>query len=144
MKMQDVRDLNALSWADRYGRVLSACCAVHCLLMPVALVLFPFWLGQALRHEGAHLLFISLSVFLAGWSFWQGQRAHGRRSIALFALVAAGLVLVGELFLESAPWWHAGISASAGLALAWGHHLNLRWCKDAQCDCPAHSPEPHV
>lgn len=138
MALQEPRILGALSWADRYGRVLTACCAVHCLLMPVALVLFPFWLGRALRHEGAHLLFVSVSVFLGAWSFWQGQRAHGRRSIALFALAAAGMVLIGELFLDRAPWWHAAISASAGLALAFGHHLNLRWCKDAQCDCPSH------
>ena len=131
-------DLNVTLWADRYGRVLSFCCAIHCMLMPLALVIFPLWLGNAVRHEGLHLLFVSLSVFVAGWSFWRGQQAHGRRGILGFAVAAALFIVVGELFLDSAPWWHAGISASAGLALAWGHHLNLNWCREAQCDCPSH------
>ena len=144
MELKDPQNLDAVTWADRYGRVLSACCAVHCLLMPVALVVFPFWLGHALRHEGVHLLFVSASVFVAGWSFWRGQRAHGKRGILFFAVVAASLILVGELFLDRAPWWHAGLSASAGLALAFGHHMNLRWCRDAQCDCPSHSHETTV
>ena len=141
MSTEEPLDLGTLAWSDRFGRFLSLCCAIHCLVMPIALVLFPFWLGSALHHEGAHLLLVASSVFFAAWSFWQGQRAHGRRGLLAFALVAAALVLFGELFFERAPWWHAAISASAGLALAFGHHLNLRWCKDAQCDCPSHSHE---
>jgi hypothetical protein len=123
---------------DRFGRLLSACCAAHCLLMPVALVVFPLGLGSLLGDEGLHLSVIGLSLFVAGWSFWSGSRRHGRRVILVYAGIAAALVLTGELFLESRPWWHAAISASAGLALAWGHHLNLRWCEREGCDCPAH------
>jgi hypothetical protein len=121
--------------ADQIGRLLSACCAVHCLVMPLALVLFPFWLGRVLRHPGLHLAVITGSAFLALWSFWQGQKRHGQRHLLGLIGVAVALVLFGELFLERAPWWHAGISASAGFALAWGHHLNMKACRENHCDC---------
>jgi hypothetical protein len=125
------------NFIDRAGRLLSACCAVHCLLMPLALALFPFWLGSLLRHETLHLSFVTTSIFVAGWAFWRGQRTHGRRKLMNFAVLAGALVLFGELFLESTPWLHAGISASAGLALAWGHQLNLRYCREHECACPS-------
>ena len=126
------------SLSDRLGRTLSACCAVHCLLMPVALILFPLKFAFWVRHQPLHLLVISVSLFLAGWAYFRGVRQHGRKGLFIFMLIAVTAILVGEMFLESQPWWHAGISATAGLALAWGHHLNLGYCRAAHCDCPSH------
>lgn len=129
------------SWSDRFGRTLSACCAVHCLLMPIALVVFPLKLALWVRHEPLHLTVVTGSLFLAGWAYYRGVRQHGRQGLFVFMAIAAAAVLTGELFLESQPWWHAGISALAGFALAWGHQKNLAYCRDAQCACPSHESQ---
>ncbi len=122
---------------DFYGSLLSLCCAIHCIVMPMALMLFTPWLATVFRQETPHLVLVGASVALAAWAFWRGKRKHGKAWLLWFAVAAAVLIVVGELFLNAAPWYHAVISASAGLALAFGHSLNLKYCASHDCDCPS-------
>lgn len=116
---------------DKIGKYISLCCSIHCVLFPLVLVLLPF----ATMQEHAHLTIVGFSVLLAGWAFWRGVRQHGKKSLLILALFAIVCVLVGEAFLEARPWFHAVVSASAGFALAYGHHLNLKWCERKKCPC---------
>jgi hypothetical protein len=109
---------------DRIGFWLSMTCAVHCMVVPMFVLLLPFtgWAaGESL--ERAWLL---ASVGIASISFKCGVRIHRRaRPWAVWCL-AVGL-LAGGLLLEETPWERV-LSVLGALALAAAHWINHRLC----------------
>ena len=63
---------------DVVGSCLSAACAVHCLLMPLAVTLVPFGALAFLADEAFERGLIISTVGLAAASFCWGSRQHRR------------------------------------------------------------------
>lgn len=113
--------------ADRLGILVSAICAVHCLLVPVLFYLLPA-AGAALGDERLEWGLLLMAGLVATLSLGLSYRRH--RSLAVLALLVAGLMLLiaarlleehGEPVLLSAL-----VSVVGASVLVAGHAFNLR------------------
>jgi len=121
---------------DGVAIAISAACVVHCLLLPVLIVLFPILGSTTLADEGFHSLLLVLIIPSSALAFYIGCRQHGDGSvlwlglagISLLSLAAAigieGLGILGEKLLT-------GIG---GTLLATGHVINFRRCRARRCE----------
>ena len=105
------------AWADRLGAFGAFVCALHCLMVPVALALLPaLGLGLVAWH-GVEWAFTSLATVLAVVSLYLGYRGH-RAYHAWLAL------LYPPLHQSVLP--HAVAMATGGVLIAVAHLVNLR------------------
>ncbi len=84
---------------DRMGVVVSLVCAIHCAVMPIAVVALPVLLSIAGLERTAEHGVVVLAVLLAGFSAWQQGKAGRWGVVAGFAsgaLILAGSRLVGH------------------------------------------------
>lgn len=106
-------------WLERIATWLSAACAVHCLLVPVASALVPL-VGvstQASQLDERYEDWLHLLVVAGGLlSLLVGYRRHREARIAAAMALGIALYLVGHA-AESA-WYGVVISVVGGLGLA--------------------------
>jgi len=121
-----------LATMDMAGIGLSAACAIHCLATPLVLSALPLLGFEFLGHEGFESAMIAVITILAGFTFINGYRMHGRKEH--FLLGAVGLAV----FLLVRPFVHEAIEPYAtllgGTAFVLGHFLNWKWAKPC-ADC---------
>ena len=97
--------------ADRIGVAASILCAIHCALAPVLLIFLPTF-GKIWAHPASHALVAILIVPLAAFSLRKGYRKHGKRWIAVSALVGIFFVLFGAAL----PAFAKTDNAASGIA----------------------------
>ncbi|MBU62094.1 MAG: hypothetical protein CMI26_06295 [Opitutae bacterium] len=131
----------AFSWDrfDRAGMFVSFLCAVHCISLPFLLPFLPLLAGSFFWKEGFEETVVAVSLLIAGSTLFRGYLKHRR----FWVLLAFGSGLTFLLLRPDAHGHghdHAGaidvahylFAACAGISLAFGHWLNLRFCKS----CP--------
>jgi hypothetical protein len=113
----------------RYDRVaigLSVACLLHCLALPLALLLVPT-LGPVMlgTESPVHWLLLGLALPISAYALWHGYRAHGQvRGLVLGALgLAIMLIAVSHIFDRSLETVLTVVGVSVLLA---AHLLNLR------------------
>jgi hypothetical protein len=120
---------------DRIGSVLSATCAIHCALAPVAigaLIATPFgWMYE----ESTELLLLCGTLLLAGISLYFGYRKHGLKRCWAFFGFGCLMFLVAHTVTEHESFQGAASMASGGVALCVAHLLNWRHSKKCTTDC---------
>ncbi len=124
-----------IGWLDKSSVGLSTVCAVHCLLMPVAIVMLPSLAALPFADERFHVFLVFLVLPLSTVALTMGCRKHRSRrvmavgGIGLVLLVGAALVghdLFGELFEKSATVVGASLVALT-------HVMNFRECRALDC-----------
>lgn len=113
----------------RYDRVaigLSVACLVHCLALPIALLLAPTLGPLMLGTESpVHWLLLGLALPVSVYALWHGYRAHGQ--VLGLWLGALGLVImlvaVSHIFDRSLE---TGLTVIGVSLLLVAHLLNLR------------------
>lgn len=133
-----MKDAQALT--DKLAIGLSLMCAVHCLALPVLLILLPSMAALQLDNEAFHF-WMAVAVFPSSiYALTMGCRQHKR--YRLFFLGSIGLTLlllavvlgedgVGEVGEKILTVVGAGFVAA-------GHLLNFRLCyalNHENCDC---------
>lgn len=119
--------------ADLAGITLSLGCLVHCLLLPLLLLLAPAlapWLGLP---ESFHAAVLLLALPAAWVAMAGGWRHHRRRLPAILA--AAGLLLLALGLAAHGQWIALGdpetadrlLTSLGALSLASAHGLNWRF-----------------
>lgn len=126
---------------DRAGTLIAALCALHCALVPLALMLIPsMTLALLSWHDPRHRmamrllqasrwewLFVVIALLVAAGSLGLGYLHHrDARPCALLLAAAASFALAIASPLSSNVLLHASFAVLAGLVLASGHLLNLR------------------
>ena len=113
-----------INW-DAVGVMGSLVCLVHCLLLPLAVVVLP-WLvlfeGEWL-HRGltVALAATALLAFIPSW------RVHGRWLPGLF--MAGGLAALNSAAFAASENWETGLTVVGGLFLIAAHGLNHHLCR---------------
>ena len=124
-----------IGWLDKSSVGLSTVCAVHCLLMPVAVVMLPSLAALPFADERFHVLLVFFVLPLSTVALTMGCRKH--RSWRVMAVGVVGLVLLlgaalaghdllGELTEKSATVIGAGL-------VALSHVMNFRKCRALDC-----------
>jgi hypothetical protein len=117
---------------DRLAIGASTICVFHCLLIPVALVLFPT-LGAVLGsdemfHRALVLFVVPASVAALGLGCWR----HRDRTV--FVLGAAGIVtLLLTLALGHIEHWERVCTVAGSGLVLFAHLRNYRLCRRNDC-----------
>jgi len=121
---------------DKVGAVLGFACAIHCIVVPLALGVLPALGLGFLADEGVDHTIVAIATACAALAAWLGWRTHHDRRIVLgFAGSVALLFLahaVGEHGLGARL-----ISVLGGLGLAATHLWNTR--RSRSCALPDHA-----
>ena len=124
---------------DTLGISASVLCAIHCAVLPIALLIFP---AISWRMPIEDHLFHQLMAFIVGGvgaaAFLSGYRKHRRRPLLLLASVGIGAIFFGGFcheLLHTETHELERISTLFGSAvLITAHMLNLRACRTCNHD----------
>lgn len=131
--------MKASTWEriDRTGFAVSFVCAAHCIAFPVLLPFLPLIAGSFFWSEGFEEGVVFAALLLAAPALIRGYLQHRRVWVPAAFAVGVGFLLLrpghhvhgDHVHLEPE---HYVFAACAGLSLAVGHWLNLRFCRS----CP--------
>ena len=119
--------------ADLTGIALSFTCLIHCLALPLLLLLAPALSRWITLPEGVHAVILLLAVPAALIAMKDGWHRHRHMLPGLLAVVGLGLLAMG---LAAHEGWVAAADPEAAdrlltsigaLTLAAAHLLNWRW-----------------
>ena len=119
--------------ADLTGLALSLTCLLHCLALPLLLLLAPALSRWVALPEGVHAVILLLALPAAAIAMRDGWRRHRRIIPAMLAAAGLGLLALGlsahEGWIEAAdPEVADRLLTSVGaLTLAAAHLVNWRW-----------------
>ena len=103
------------SW-DRFAIVLSGLCLVHCLAVPLALLLGSVasdWLVDT--ENEIHWLLFGLALPVSAWALWHGYRRHNSLFTILLGGIGLALMLAGvsHLFGDANEVWLTVVGVTA-------------------------------
>jgi hypothetical protein len=133
-------------WYDRLGAGAATLCAVHCALLPLAMVFLPALGLEFLASHAFEGFFLAFTTLFAALSVGHSLRVHGR-FFAWWLLLPGLAVLWAERFV---PWIHdhavahAVVMTLGGTLVAAAHLVNLRLAhgSDRACEAHAHGEAP--
>jgi hypothetical protein len=124
---------------DKAAIGLSLVCAVHCLLLPVALAILPILAASTFTDESFHLWMLVAVLPTSLLALTIGCRHH--RNISVMALGLPGLAILTLAALFGHEWFGESgekIASLLGASLiALGHLRNHALCRQLQCNCDA-------
>ena len=127
---------NVQASADKAAVILSLACAMHCLLLPVALVMLPALAILPLADESFHQLLLLGVIPVSLLAMVMGCRRHRSGLVASAGLMGLGLLLFAALFghdlLGEAGEKLFTLLGSA--SLVFGHIQNYKRCQSNDCE----------
>lgn len=114
---------------DRLAIAFSGVCAVHCVLIVLAVTTIPLWGLGWLTAPHFHEWFLALALLPSSFALWSGYRRHGRIEVIAGGIVALMLMATAIVLRETGVASSTGESAltlSGAALLAAAHWLNLR------------------
>ena len=125
---------------DKAAIGLSLICAVHCLMLPVALVMLPALTASAFAGEHFHQWMLIAVIPTSLTALTMGCKQH--RNMSIMAMGLAGLiVLTLAAFLGHDLLGETGekmVSLLGASLIAVGHVKNHTLCRRLQCGCEPH------
>ncbi|QZP08524.1 MerC domain-containing protein [Caenibius sp. WL] len=103
----------------------SLLCLVHCLALPLLLLLLPGVLGLFAQSDAFHYAALALVVPAGLAAFWLGYRRHRARRPALLG-IAGVICLVIALLPGAGEGGELWFTVTGSLLLVIGHTLNWR------------------
>ena len=119
--------------ADKAAVVLSIACAVHCLLLPVALIVLPAIATLPLGDESFHQMLLMGVIPVSMMAMLLGCRQHRNAWVAGTCLLGLGILLFAALFGHDLAG-EAGekiLTVLGSAVVVFGHVQNYRRCQ--QC-----------
>ncbi|MFB2769601.1 MerC domain-containing protein [Pelatocladus sp. BLCC-F211] len=120
---------------DKAAIALSTTCAIHCMFLPVLLVMLPALATTSLGSENFHRLMLWFAFPVSVLALTQGCRRHKDRIVLTAGIL--GLVLL----VTTAVFGHTLLTedgeriatVSGATALAFGHIRNYKLCGKNKC-----------
>jgi FtsH-binding integral membrane protein len=120
---------------DRAAIGLSTLCVLHCLALPLLLVLAPSLAVLPIADEQFHLLLVYLVLPTSILALFLGCRRHHRWSVLMWGMSGVG-VLVFTALLGHDLMGELGekvLTVMGALLVVVGHGLNFRLCRSRAC-----------
>lgn len=127
---------NTGSALDGLAIAMSVACVLHCLMLPVLVVLFPILGSTTLGDDNFHGLLLFLIIPSSVVALYMGCRQHGDGSVlglgiaGLTILTAAAVLGPEALGLDG----EKALTGLGGTVLAIGHWKNFRRCRTRRCE----------
>lgn len=120
---------------DKTAIALSTVCAIHCLLLPVFIIMLPALTTTFIGDEDFHRLLLWFVFPISALALTQGCRRHKNRTVLSFGILGLLLlsisVIVGHEVLGEAGDRLATVLGA--IILAFGHICNYRLCRKNKC-----------
>jgi hypothetical protein len=111
---------------DKLAVGLSVLCLVHCLALPVALLLMPGLGSLVVGTESPfHWVLLGLALPVSGYALWHGYRHHGRRLVLVLGMLGLALMFVAVSHVVSARL-ETSLTVVGVLMLLCAHLSNIR------------------
>ena len=121
---------------DRSAIGLSFLCVLHCLAVPLTLILMPSLAALPIADERVHLLLVLLVLPTSTVALTLGCRQHGLKHILAWGLTGIAILVLaaglGEEFLGE--YGEKILTVVGSVLVAVGHVLNFKCCRTAGCD----------
>ena len=121
---------------DRSAIGLSFLCVLHCLAVPLTLILMPSLAALPIADERVHLLLVLLVLPTSTVALTLGCRQHGLKHILAWGLTGIAILVLaaglGEEFLGE--YGEKMLTVVGSVLVAVGHILNFKCCRTAGCD----------
>ncbi|MEL6869274.1 MAG: MerC domain-containing protein [Pseudomonadota bacterium] len=117
--------------ADIVGMLLSFICMLHCLLLPLIVVLGIAGERWLLNDEWAHIVMLGFVIPISGVALIGGWLRHRRMTVIALGLVGVVLLAVAALVLHD----HAGVWADAAVTTIGGGLLAVAHWRNRRCGC---------
>jgi len=127
---------------DKFAIGLSLLCTLHCLALPLLILLLPTVSTVFLSDEGFHFYMVMMVLPISSFALWVGYKQHGSSKILLQGIL--GLIILsitvffgheklGEITEKLLTLLGSGF-------ICYAHYLNYKNCQQqGNCDC--HSPQ---
>jgi len=128
---------NIQALADKAAITLSFICTIHCLALPLAVVLLPALAVLNLEDEASHLWMLAAVVPTSLFALTMGCKKHKKLAVMVFGLVGLA-VLITAVLLSHDILNEAGeqiLLATGAIIIALGHLRNHQLCKRSSCEC---------
>lgn len=119
IKIENVTDKLAIS--------LSIACAIHCLAMPLVLLLLPSFAVLPLNNEAFHLWMILIVLPTSVYALFMGCKQHKRYRLIVIGF--CGLTLLVSAILLGNEFWEKILTLMGTFIISGGHYWNYRLCQ---------------
>jgi len=130
-----MKNIQALS--DKSAITLSFLCIVHCLALPVVVVLLPVIATFNLQDEVVHWWMLFAVVPISLYALTMGCKKHKNYNVMAFGLLGL-VILIVTPFLGHDLLGESGeslLTTIGALVIAGGHVINQRLCRRSDCQC---------
>lgn len=112
-----------LARLDAAGAIASLLCAVHCVLVPLLLVLAP-WSGlEWLSGHRYERIFVALALVFAVLVIGTQYSLRTWTQVRMLYVIGA-IGLIAGAYVSEGMWWHALAMGVGGTALGLAHGVN--------------------
>ncbi|WP_076419254.1 MerC domain-containing protein [Colwellia sp. UCD-KL20] len=112
---------------DKLAISISIACAIHCLVMPIVLLLLPAFAVLPLNNEAFHLWMVIIIIPTSIYALFMGCKQHKRFRLLLIG--AIGLVFLTSALLIGDEVWEKVLTLLGSFTIASGHFVNYRLCQ---------------
>lgn len=130
---------NILEISDKLAISLSFLCTLHCLVLPLVLVLLPSLailpFENEIFHQGLLIAVIPISIF----ALTMGCKKHKRYRLLLLGGLGLCFLIASAILGHDAlgETWEKILTVIGASLIALGHVLNYRLCQTQDnCGCP--------
>ncbi|MCW5620132.1 MAG: MerC domain-containing protein [Burkholderiales bacterium] len=128
MHVRGVRPGRSRDLLDMFGLCLSGLCLVHCIALPLVLIVLPAMaiFGHGAHHHGLHLALALVLVPIAFAALLPGYWRHRRAAVLAGGALGVTAILLGALqeaqFGETAA---TALTITGSVCLIYAHSINL-------------------
>ena len=125
-----------ISLLDRSAIGLSFLCVLHCLAVPLTLILVPSLAALPIADERIHLLLVLLVLPTSAAALTLGCRQHGLKHILAWGLTGIVILVLAAGLGEGVlgEYGEKILTVVGSVLVAVGHILNFKCCRTAGCD----------
>ena len=121
--------------SDKTAISLSTLCAIHCLFLPLFIVMLPATYASILNNESFHawLAFAVIPISIFGLTL--GCKKHRRLKLLIPSLTGLSLLIIAALFNDIVfiKQWEKPLTVLASLLIVYGHYKNYKLCREIHC-----------
>lgn len=126
---------------DKFAISLSLLCAIHCLALPVLLILLPSLTALQLDNEAFHSGMLVVVLPTSFYALTMGCKKHKRYRLLFLGFTGLTLLVLAVLLGEdiTGEYGEKILTLFGATLIASGHYWNFRLCQQhTNCDCSDH------
>ena len=129
---------------DKLAIGLSLACVLHCLALPIMLVLLPSLAALNLDNEAFHLWMVVAVLPSSLYALTMGCKQHKRYQLLVWGIVGLALLVLALALGEEriGEWGEKALTVLGASFVAIGHWFNYRLCgAQNKIDSPTCCPD---